>query len=115
MQKTVKFSNLDKELLAQVKLWLESDLQAPSSLISLCKRSGLNREKLKKGFKMLYGLPPHTFHLQLRMKDAKRMVLETEKPVSEIAFLLGYEHTSNFCAAFKKFEGCAPLGLRLKK
>jgi AraC-like DNA-binding protein len=46
------------------------------------------------------------------MKEGQRLLIETEMTVSEIAYLLGYEQSSNFSTAFKKKFGISPLAVR---
>lgn len=77
--------------------------------------TGLNRDKLKRGFKLLFGVPPHCFNREIRMQEAKRLLQQTEKPVSEIAYLVGYGQPNNFCTAFTKHAGCTPLQFRLQE
>ena len=108
----LKLSVRDEEALARVKTLLEENLEEPPSLEQLCRKSGLNADKLKKGFKLLYGLPPYAFHVQFKMEAAKKLLLETEQSVNEIAWSLGYEHASNFCVQFKMATGRKPGSYR---
>jgi AraC family transcriptional activator of pyochelin receptor len=115
MGAVVKLSVRDEEALGRVKALLEENLEEPPSLDQLCRKSGLNAEKLKKGFKQLYGLPPYAFHVQFKMEAAKKLLADTEQSVNEIAWSLGYEHASNFCEQFKKATGKRPGGWRKAK
>jgi len=49
------------------------------------------------------------------MKEGQRWLIETEMTVSEIAYMLGYEQSSNFSTAFKKKFGISPLSVRGEK
>ena len=63
-----------------------------------------------------FQMPPHSFHRQLkksstsyrkivneiRMELAKDYLSNTNLPLQEISYLLGYEHAENFFRAFKK-------------
>lgn len=50
---------------------------------------------------------------QLREALAKRYLREKELPVSQIAWLLGYQEISSFTHACKRWTGMTPRGLRL--
>ena len=63
----------------------------------------------------LFGSAPHQYHRNLQMKEGRRLLTETEMTVSEIAYLLGYEQSSNFSTAFKKKFGISPLAVRSEK
>lgn len=110
----VKLYPADKQLLEEVRLFIAGNLQEFPSLPVLCRTFGLNSDKLKKGFRYLFGLGPYAYHLQLRMNEARRLLLETDDPVCSIAWTLGYEHPSNFCIRFKKMFGCTPGTYRLQ-
>lgn len=111
---TIKLYARDKEVLEEVRTFLAGSTDAFPSLRVLCRKSGLNADKLKKGFKLLFGQGPYGYHLHLRMEEAKRLLAETDEPVCAIAWTLGYEHASNFCIRFKKIVGCTPGAFRLK-
>lgn len=110
MQRPLRIRASDKEALALVKKILESDLGETPSLQKLCRKAGLNADKLKRGFKYLYGLPPHAYQRKLRMEEAQRLLKTTEMTIQEIAWAVGYEQLSSFCKAFKKFSGVGALG-----
>ncbi|AMC12023.1 hypothetical protein Lupro_12460 [Lutibacter profundi] len=77
----------------------------PPSLPQLAKEVGLNIKKLKTEFKEFYGVPVFTFLLNYKMELAKKLLLERQLNVNEIALYLGYSTSSHFIAAFKrKFE-----------
>jgi len=49
---------------------------------------------------------------RIRMERASELLAETVLPIQEIAYLLGYEHTPNFHAAFKRHTGKTPTAFR---
>ena len=115
MPKAIKLSTADREALHAVYVLLESNLENAPAMRVLCRKSGLNCDKLKKGFKLLFGSAPHQYHRNLQLKEGQRLLIETEMTVSEIAYLLGYEQSSNFSTAFKKKLGISPLAVRGEK
>lgn len=112
MQRKLKISEADKEALLLVKEKLETDYSCRPTIKVLCKFSGLNSNKLKKGFKIIYGMAPYAFYLSLKMKEAQRLLRETEQTVSEIGWGIGYETPNSFCKAFRKHTGATPLEWR---
>jgi AraC-like DNA-binding protein len=50
---------------------------------------------------------------KLRSALAKRYLSDRELPVSEIAWLLGYQEVSSFTHAFKRWTGMTPREFRL--
>jgi AraC-like DNA-binding protein len=104
----IKLFPRDVEALLSVKGAFEQQLDEIPSLKQLCRLSGLNEDKLKRGFKKLFGTTPYDYHIQLKMLEAKRLLLDTDKTIYEIAYTIGYHHVSNFCIEFKKLFGCQP-------
>jgi AraC-like DNA-binding protein len=57
---------------------------------------------------------PYQYILLRKMKKAESMLKETEIPINQIAFDLGFQSHSNFCNAFKKMNGVTPENYRNK-
>jgi two-component system, response regulator YesN len=51
----------------------------------------------------------------IRMKEAKRLLIETNKPIKEIAFLVGYQNSNYFSRMFKEIVGYTPRAFRMNK
>ncbi len=92
----------------QAKEIIIGNISNPPSLSELAKQVGLNIKKLKTDFKQFYGSPVFTFLLNYKMELAKKMLLENQMNVYEIAINLGYSTSSHFIAAFKRKYGITP-------
>jgi two-component system response regulator YesN len=51
----------------------------------------------------------------IRVKEAKRLLIETRKPIKEIALLVGYQNSNYFSRMFKELNGQTPREFRLQK
>lgn len=51
----------------------------------------------------------------LRMKEAKRLLIETNKPIKEISILVGYQNANYFSRMFKEIVGASPREFRMNK
>jgi YesN/AraC family two-component response regulator len=51
----------------------------------------------------------------IRMKEAKRLLIETNKPIKEISLLVGYQNSNYFSRIFKEVIGLTPRDFRLNK
>lgn len=49
---------------------------------------------------------------QVRIREAKRLLQETDLSLEEVARLTGYSHQTYFNAKFKQIEGCTPFAYR---
>ena len=52
---------------------------------------------------------------KIRIDEAKRLLLSTNLPVSEIAGMAGYDNISYFSTVFRKHVGMSPVDWRLEK
>ncbi|HEY8426909.1 MAG TPA: AraC family transcriptional regulator [Sandaracinaceae bacterium] len=90
---------------------LSSTLDAPPSLQELADAVGVNRFVLVRAFRRRFGLPPHAFHLKLRVERA-RDLLASGRDVTEVAYELGFADQSHFTRAFKRVMGVPPGAYR---
>lgn len=110
----IKLSAYDIERLHEAKDILLSDFENKISLVQLSRKVGINDFKLKKGFKHLFGSTVFDYQQSAKMGIAMKELKETNKPVEEIAYSIGYDFVSNFNVAFKKHFGFPPGYLRKK-
>ena len=107
-----RLSSYDVACLEKAKNILTTNLSHPPVLRELAAQVGLSETKLKSGFKALFGLPVFEFFRKHRVDVARQILLESDKPVSTVAHLIGYTNVSHFGAAFKEFYGTTPSAYR---
>lgn len=81
---------------------------SPPTIESLAKSAAMSPTKLKKDFKLLYGLPMYEYFQHHRMNKARRLLMETQLSIKEIGIIVGYSNLSHFAAGFKKEFGLLP-------
>jgi AraC-like DNA-binding protein len=74
-------SKLARAPLGQVRDVLEADFARNVTLDELAQLAGLNAFTLLRAFRRTYGLPPHAYQLQVRLRHAKRLLRQGETPV----------------------------------
>jgi YesN/AraC family two-component response regulator len=72
----------------------------------------LNSSYFSKKFKFINGFSFKEFLNRVRISNAERLLLETDKSVTDIAFLCGYENSNYFGDAFKHLNGVSPSVFR---
>ncbi len=108
----VPLSKADIDRMMQVEGALTQDIFEPAPTISqLAKMVSISESKLKKDFKLIYGLPVYEYFQKIRMQAAKNKLLTGGHSVKEVAIELGYSNLSNFTIAFKKEFGLLPSKL----
>src|SRR6266404_7926513 len=78
----------------------------------LASESGLSYSRFHHLFKESVGLSPGHFIKHERLCEAKRLLVETQIPVKEIMFSVGFGDASHFCRDFKALTGFSPTNYR---
>lgn len=73
---------------------------------------GINRTYLHSVFKKKLHVSPQEYLISYKLNAAKKLLDETELPISDIAAQAGYNDSLTFSKAFKKCYGCAPREYR---
>ncbi|MBX2923200.1 MAG: helix-turn-helix transcriptional regulator [Chitinophagaceae bacterium] len=102
----------DIEKIYEAKEFIDRHYGEACSIIYLAAHFGLNQQKLKTGFREVLGTTVFGYLSEVRMQEAKRMLLEEKKYVGEVAYVVGYKNPHHFTAAFKKRFGFLPSELR---
>lgn len=63
-------------------------------------------------FRRQTGVPPGVFQAAVRLERAKRLLLETDLPVTEVCFEVGYSSLGAFTTRFTRLVGVSPGRLR---
>jgi AraC-like DNA-binding protein len=103
----------DEQLaLEAVRNAIADDPAKPILLNDLAKEFGINKFKLKNGFRQLFGLPVKKYQDKERMLAAIRWLDDPELSISDIAGKVGYKNASSFTTAFKKAFDITPMDYR---
>ncbi len=97
----------DLEKIKQAKEIIISDLVNPPKIEELAKLVGINRQKLKQGFKKVYAMTINNYLRAERMEMAS-ILLMNGKSVREAANEVGYINQSHFAKRFKEKYGILP-------
>ena len=82
------------------------------SLEDLCAHFGRSRSHISHLFKKASGKSIREYCNSLKLADAKKMLEETERSITEIAFDTGFNDTAYFINLFRKSYGITPLKYR---
>lgn len=97
----------DGGVTAQVRDYLEAHYAEAVSLEQLAALVQRHPRHLIEAFRRAYGVPPHTYLLQRRVREAKRLLLGDQSPLA-VALGLGFYDQAHFSGTFKRFTGVTP-------
>lgn len=99
-------------LVQEIKAFIADRTAQDISLDLLAERFGTSRRHITRLFRARTGLSIAEFHHSMRIALARRMLMDTDLPVGEIAFRVGFESGSALSRAMRRAEGNSPSGIR---
>lgn len=90
-----------------VKQYINNHLEQNITLETLAKVSDFTPFYLVRQFQKMYGLPPHAYQIQQRLRKSKLLLKQGEKVVN-VAADVGFYNQSHFHRHFKKANGVTP-------
>ncbi|TXK77653.1 helix-turn-helix domain-containing protein [Paenibacillus sp. N3.4] len=97
------------DLIDQVKAYIENEYNNPDfSLVMLSEKFKLTPNYLSRLFKEEFGEKFIDYLAELRIEQAKHLLVTTPSAIQEIAVKVGYTHTFSFIRVFKKLVGRTP-------
>jgi len=100
------------QIVFNVQKIINDHYNEPLTLQNIANENFVNRQVLSKAFKDIIGCTFQDYLIQLRMSEAKRLLVTTDLSVAEIAELVGYQNVTNFIKIFKSKELVTPLKYR---
>ena len=72
----------------------------------------LSLRQFHRNFKKHFGIPPNQYLIRMRVLAARDLLLSESRPISEIAYALGFADDTLFIRQFKSRMGMTPLQYR---
>ncbi|MGH1540100.1 MAG: GlxA family transcriptional regulator [Arenicella sp.] len=91
---------------------MENNLEEPFSTMEIAQHIGISVRMLEILSKKHLGVTPGSYYLRLRLQTARRMVLDSNLSILEIAVRSGFKSQSALSRAFMNQYGKSPLKLR---
>lgn len=96
----------------QALIFMENHIDKPLSMDKVAESIGLSRRQMERLFDRRLGLSPAAVFTRLKMRRARTLVLQTSKPLIDIALDIGFENSSHFGRKFRETFGYTPNTLR---
>ncbi len=84
------------------------------TLLDVAKHFNRSKSHISHLFKKESGMTIRAYCNDLKLEDAKKLLLNTEIPITEVALDVGFNDTSYFICLFKEKFGISPLQYRRK-
>jgi AraC family transcriptional regulator len=102
----------DRRRAVEAALWLDANAHQPIDLDSAAATFGLSPFHFLRLFTKVLGVTPHQYLIRSRLRRAARLLAEDTRPITEIAFDVGFGDLSNFTRTFHRAAAMSPGGFR---
>lgn len=100
--------------LVRIRQHIEEGLASKLSSPLLARRAGLSVASFNRSFKRHFGTTPARYVSETRVREATRLLLQTDQPLDAIAEQTGFPNRAYFSRVFKQVTREAPAGFRRK-
>ena len=90
---------------ASVRRWVETHWRDDHDFDALAQRYELSPTHFRRLWQRSVGVPPHRFLMEERLRHACRALVQSDKPVAEIARTHGFADPLYFSRRFRAFTG----------
>lgn len=93
-------------------LWIDAHARQQIDLESAAREAGLSPFHFLRVFNSVLGVTPHQYLVRSRLRRAAQLLLEGERPITDVAFDAGFGDLSNFVRTFHRCAGMPPRNFR---
>lgn len=98
--------------IVQVRDYIEQNLSKHITLKDVAGDACMSESSFSRFFKSSTGKNISNYIIELRISRACRELIDSDKTISEICFMVGFRNVSNFNRQFKKYKGRSPKDFR---
>lgn len=105
-------ARLESIIFNSARIYLLKDLAVTPEMSWVAEKVGSNSKTINQAFRHCTGMTAFEYLREERMKEAEKLVRNTDYSVIAIAEQLGFSSGANFSTAFRKRYGCSPAQYR---
>ncbi len=98
--------------LVEVSALMEANIEEPLTLDELARLAGLSQRHLQRMFRHTLGMTPMHYYLNLRLRRARSLLLQTEMSVMSVTVACGFQSSCHFSKAYRTLFGYSPSAER---
>jgi len=116
---TSAYSNVMSQKISKrmerVSKYIQDNYQSAITLSEISDIASMTEQSFSRWFRQTSGLTFIDYLMQLRTTVASHLLVNTNKPMSEVAEESGFNSSSSFNRSFLKVKGCSPREFRKQK
>src|SRR5277367_3921066 len=91
---------------------MEENIEKPLSLEKIAKATGLSRRQIERLFKRDLNCVPKRYYLEMRLRRARELLLQTSMPIMDITAASGFQSPPHFSKCYRSQYGYPPSAER---
>jgi transcriptional regulator GlxA family with amidase domain len=108
------FQNTSKISLRELPIWIVEHLAEPLNIEELASKLGMSVRNFSRTFAREFGSSPVKFVTKMRLETAKRLLMDSEKSIDEIAAECGFGSVDTMQRSFRQETGRVPGAFRAR-
>jgi AraC-like DNA-binding protein len=102
----------DRRRAVETALWIDAHSHQAIELQDAAREAGLSAFHFLRLFSNVLGVSPHQYLVRSRLRYAARLLADDSRPVTDVAYDVGFGDLSNFVRTFHRAAGVSPLKFR---
>jgi AraC-like DNA-binding protein len=111
-QKPPQATARDRRRAVETALWIDAHSHRAIELEDAAEQAGLSPFHFLRLFSSVLGVTPHQYLVRSRLRHAARFLADGDRPITDVAFDVGFGDLSNFVRTFHRAAGVSPLRFR---
>ncbi|UDL92746.1 AraC family transcriptional regulator [Mesorhizobium sp. PAMC28654] len=95
--------------IARATAWLRENFARPLRIEALAEHAGMSASSLHHQFKAVTAMTPMQYQKQLRLHEARRLMMIEKMDVGTAGYRVGYQSPSQFSREYRRLYGLPPL------
>ena len=94
--------------ISRVTQWIRANYNRPMSIETLAEAAGMSVTSFHRHFKAITLMTPVQYRTQIRLQEARRLMIAEGRPAGAVASSVGYDTQSQFTRDYKRLFGAPP-------
>jgi AraC-like DNA-binding protein len=102
----------DRRRAVETALWIDAHSHRQIDLEHAAGQAGISAFHFLRLFSSVLGVTPHQYLVRSRLRHAARLLADDKRPITDVAYDVGFGDLSNFVRTFHRAAGVSPLRFR---
>ena len=104
--------NNENYIIMKIMIYIKEHYSHPISLLDIANSVNISKSSCNRLFHKTLKMTPFQYLLNFRINESMKLLLNSNKSISEIAYSCGFNDTSYYCKIFRQYNGSSPQKYR---